>query len=111
VTALSPPLGVQEVLGERLDVPLRKAEAAERAANVFITFGRRHSWDYRGVDVDTQRHISMLRILYGACAAALDAFRAANNPIDAQLVADLEEMVERTRGELERLSAELSTST
>jgi len=47
----------------------------------------------------------MLRILYGACAAALDAFRAANNALDAQLVADLEAMVERTQGEIERLSA------
>ena len=49
----------------------------------------------------------MLRILYGACAAALDAFRAADNPVDAQLVADLEAMVERTMGELERLTAEI----
>jgi hypothetical protein len=28
----------------------------------------------------------MLRILYGACSAALDAFQAADNPIDEQLV-------------------------
>ena len=46
----------------------------------------------------------MLRILYGACSAALDAFRAADNPIDSRLVADLEGMVERTRDELERLA-------
>jgi hypothetical protein len=64
--------------------------------------------NYRRVDVETQRHISMLRILYGACVAALDAFRAADNPIDAQLVADLEAMVERTRGELERLSTRIA---
>ena len=31
----------------------------------------------------------MLRILYGACAAALNAFRAAGNPVDEQLVIDL----------------------
>lgn len=49
----------------------------------------------------------MLRILYGACSAALDAFRAADNPVDAQLVADLEMMVERTQGEIERLVARL----
>ena len=49
----------------------------------------------------------MLRILYGSCSAALDAFRAADNPVDAQLVADLETMVERTKGELERLTAEV----
>jgi hypothetical protein len=50
----------------------------------------------------------MLRILYGACATALDAFRAAGNPVDESLVADLETMVERTKDEIERLSAHLA---
>ncbi len=50
----------------------------------------------------------MLRILYGACAAALDAFRAADNPVDEQLIADLEVMVERTKDEIERLSPQLA---
>ena len=54
----------------------------------------------------SQQHLAMLRILYGACAAALDAFRAVDNPIDEELVAELESMVERTRLELERLAAE-----
>jgi hypothetical protein len=54
---------------------------------------------------DTHQHLAMLRILYGACSAALDAFRAADNPVDAQLVADLETMMTRTRGEIERLTA------
>ena len=45
----------------------------------------------------------MLRILHAACLTALDAFHAADNPVDAELVADLERMVERTRLELERL--------
>ena len=57
---------------------------------------------------DTHQHLAMLRILYGACAAALDAFRAADNPVDEILVADLETMVERTKGEIERLSAHLA---
>ena len=59
---------------------------------------------------DTRKHLAMLRILYGACATALDAFRAADNPVDDQLVADLERMVERTQGEIERLSARLAQS-
>jgi hypothetical protein len=50
----------------------------------------------------------MLRILYGACSAALEAFRAADNPVDEKLVADLEAMVERTHHEIERLAAELA---
>jgi hypothetical protein len=50
----------------------------------------------------------MLRILYGACAAALDAFRAADNPVDEQLVADLETMMARTHGEIDRLTAVLA---
>ena len=57
---------------------------------------------------DPDQHLAMLRILYGACATALDAFRAANNAVDAQLVRDLEAMVERTQGEIERLSAHIS---
>ena len=54
---------------------------------------------------DTQQHLSMLRILYAASATALDAFRAADNPVDNELVSDLERMVERTYAEIERLSA------
>ena len=45
----------------------------------------------------------MLNILYGASASALDAFRAADNPVDDELVKILEVMVERTRSEIERL--------
>lgn len=56
----------------------------------------------------THQHLAMLRILYGACAAALDAFRAADNPVDEQLVADLEAMLERTKGEIERLGTNLA---
>jgi hypothetical protein len=52
---------------------------------------------------DFQQQVSMLRILHAACSTALDAFHAADNPIDSQLVTDLEAMVERTRVELERL--------
>ncbi|HXI95862.1 MAG TPA: hypothetical protein VNG04_07035 [Candidatus Acidoferrum sp.] len=59
---------------------------------------------------DTYQHLSMLRILYGACTAALDAFRAADNPVDEQLVVDLEAMVTRTQSEIERLSALLANA-
>jgi hypothetical protein len=50
----------------------------------------------------------MLRILYGACETALDAFRAADNPVDRQLVTDLEGLVTRTRVEIERLGAQFA---
>jgi hypothetical protein len=60
------------------------------------------------MDATTPQELAMLRILYGACSAALDAFRAADNPVDEHLVADLERIVERTRGEIERLSARLA---
>jgi hypothetical protein len=46
----------------------------------------------------------MLRILLAVCETALDAFRAAHNPIDAEFVADLERITERTRGELAALT-------
>lgn len=50
----------------------------------------------------------MLRILYGTCSAALDAFRAADNAVDAELVRDLEKMVERTRLEAEQMAQRLA---
>lgn len=62
----------------------------------------------RAVATDTHRHLAMLRILYGASATALEAFRAADNPVDDQLVADLETMVERTKNEIERLTTHLT---
>lgn len=51
----------------------------------------------------------MLHILYGACSAALNAFRAADNPVDKQLVLDLESMIARTQGEIDRLAAALAS--
>jgi hypothetical protein len=55
------------------------------------------------IEIQRQR-LSMLRILNATCATALDLFQASNNPVDIQLVADLEQMVERTRVELEGLA-------
>jgi hypothetical protein len=56
-----------------------------------------------------EQQLAMLHILYGACSAALNAFRAADNPIDEELVSDLEAMVARTQNEIERLSAEVAS--
>ena len=47
----------------------------------------------------------MLKILYATASTALDAFRAADNSVDNELVADLERMVERTRLEIDRIHA------
>ena len=58
-----------------------------------------------------QQQLAMLHILYGACSAALSAFRAADNPVDDQLVLDLEAMVGRTRDEIDRLAALLTGDT
>lgn len=56
-----------------------------------------------------EQHASMLRILLATCETALDAFRAADNPIDTEFVADLERITQRTRQELAAL-AEASTT-
>jgi hypothetical protein len=56
---------------------------------------------------DTHKHLTMLQIVYGACASAVDTFRAADSPVDEQLVADLEAVVSRTTSEIDRLSADL----
>jgi hypothetical protein len=50
------------------------------------------------------REAAMLTILLATCETALQAFEAADNPIDVELMADLERMVERTRAELEALA-------
>ena len=60
--------------------------------------------EHRAIDEVIVQQVSMLRILHASCATALDAFRAADNPVDAQLLIDLEKMVERTRVELERFA-------
>jgi hypothetical protein len=60
--------------------------------------------EHPGIDEGTLNQLSMLRILHAACATALDAFRAADNPVDTQLVIDLEKMVERTYVELQRVA-------
>jgi hypothetical protein len=46
----------------------------------------------------------MLRILLATCETALEAFRAADNPVDGDFVADLERITERTRAELVELA-------
>jgi hypothetical protein len=57
----------------------------------------------------SEQQLAMLHILYGACTTALNAFRAADNPIDEELVVDLEAMVARTHDEIERLAAVLAS--
>jgi hypothetical protein len=46
----------------------------------------------------------MLILLLATCEQSLRVFKAADSPVDAQLVLDLEKMVERTRRELETLA-------
>jgi len=46
----------------------------------------------------------MLTILLATCGTALQAFAAADNPVDRELVADLEKIALRTRNELEVLA-------
>ena len=48
----------------------------------------------------------MLRILLATCETAMDAFRAADNPLDEAFVVGLERITERTRRELFALAAQ-----
>ena len=43
---------------------------------------------------------SMLRILLATCETTRDALTAADNPVDTQMLDDLERMIQRTRVEL-----------
>ena len=54
------------------------------------------------------RQRSMLVILIAACTSARTAFEAADNGVDAQLCADLNRMIERSEGELEKLNLAIS---
>ena len=45
----------------------------------------------------------MLTILLATCETTLDTLLAADNPVDTEFVADLEQIVERTRQELTAL--------
>jgi hypothetical protein len=56
----------------------------------------------------SEQQLAMLHILYGACSAALNAFRAAGNPVDEELILDLEAMIVRTQGEIDRLATLLA---
>lgn len=51
------------------------------------------------------KEVAILKILIGATETALDAFRAADNPIDAELITDLERVLQRSRKELSALAA------
>ena len=46
------------------------------------------------------REQSMLKILLATCETTRDALTAADNPVDVELLADLERMIGRTRREL-----------
>ena len=50
------------------------------------------------------QHISLLRILLATSERALETFRPADGPVDDELVADLERIVERTRSRLRDLA-------
>jgi hypothetical protein len=48
---------------------------------------------------------AMLTILLATCERALEAFQAADNPLDEEFVRDLEGVMARTRGELVAFAA------
>ena len=50
----------------------------------------------------------MLVILIAACQTARTAFEAAGNEVDAELLADLTKMIERSEAELAKLSSDIA---
>jgi hypothetical protein len=52
----------------------------------------------------------MLVILIAACKAAQTAFEAAENVVDTELCADLSRVIERSQGELEKLSRQIEAT-
>ena len=54
---------------------------------------------------------SMLRILLATCETTRDALTAADNPVDQEMLADLERMIRRTRLELGLDGSDLGATT
>ena len=54
---------------------------------------------------DEKQAMAMLTILLATCETTLATLQAADNPVDREMVTDLERMVERTRVELAKLAA------
>jgi hypothetical protein len=50
----------------------------------------------------------MLMILVGACSTAVTAFQAADNEVDEKLLADLSRMIERSQGEIDKLTERIN---
>jgi hypothetical protein len=50
----------------------------------------------------------MLVILLAASERALEAFQAADNPVDEEFVTDLERIIERTKRELVALTRDIA---
>lgn len=50
-----------------------------------------------------QKQIALLRIIVGCGDKALEAFQAADNPLDIEFVKDFERITERSRHELAAL--------
>jgi hypothetical protein len=57
---------------------------------------------------DLRQQRGMLVILVAACKAAKTAFEAAGNAVDAELLADLSRMIQRSEAELEKLSRRIA---
>ena len=53
------------------------------------------------------KQVAILNILIAAIEVALDAFRAADNPVDEELIADLERVLHRSRQELAALATKV----
>ena len=52
----------------------------------------------------TQQQIAILRILLATCLTTLDALNAAGDPLDDELVIDLDRLISRTKLQLEGLA-------
>ena len=56
------------------------------------------------------RHRALLLILLAASERALEAFQAADNPVDEAFVVDLQRIVARTRAELDAIAQAIKSA-
>jgi hypothetical protein len=57
------------------------------------------------VAANEKRVLSMLTILVATCETTLHALQVADNPVDTELMGLLEKVIERTRVEIDALTA------
>ena len=76
-----------------------------RRTGLAVRFAAATNGQTGAMAASASQQVAILKILIAASETALDAFRAADNRVDDELVTDLERVLQRSRQELASLAA------